>query len=231
MSFNPKVHAAGSQPYRKARRVFDPRAGVKHSAITGKHGPVGVSPVDAANRVNTPSGWRIPYFAGDTFEVYYELICARNATGFLKHSTKDRVIRVLAGQLFVTSDGKIDSVLTNQVCSFPHGSEYEYASSGDSDVEILVIQGKDYEVDVEHVTVTSAINSQPAYPAAATKSVLPRVATDRAAAEASRLSEERAVRERNRNSRTPVPKRPPLAGQQVVGVNPRPVGAGGFGGE
>lgn len=241
MSYNPRVHAVGATPYRKARRGFVTGVGIKHSAITSKHGPVGVSPVDVASRVATLSGWRIPYFSGDKFEIYYELLCARNSTGRIKHLTKDRCIRVLSGQLFVTNEGIVDQVLMNQVCSFPQGNEYEFASSGDSDVEILVIQEKDYELDLEHITEAS-VNAKAVSPFVDVVPTVSRTSSEKAEIEAARLREERIVRERNKGRRIPVPKkvnevlsaaiapsgRPPLPGQQIVGVNPKPIGAAGF---
>jgi len=224
MSYNPRVH--GSDRRRKTRPAIDPRAGVKHSTTVGKHGPVGVSPVDVSNRVATPNGWRIPYYSGDTIEVYYELLCARNSTGLIKHEKKDRIIRVLAGQLFVTHDGVIESVLTNQVCSFPHGTEYAIASPGDSDVELFVTQDKDYESELEHVTAADAINAEAVYPFEESHSGLSRVSPEKAAIEAGKRRE---ARDQVRSGKKPVPRRPNLPGQQVAGFNPRPIGAGGFG--
>jgi hypothetical protein len=142
----------------------------------------------------------------------------------------------------VTNEGQINRVLMNQVCSFPHGNEYEFASSGDSDVEILVIQENDYESGLEHIT-ESATNAQAVSPFIDVTPALPRISSEKAEAEAARIKEERAAIERNKGRRSPVPKkvdevlptaasrpggRPPLPGQQVIGVNPRPVGAGGF---
>jgi mannose-6-phosphate isomerase-like protein (cupin superfamily) len=246
MSYNPRVHTAGGPVSRKPRRIFDPRAGIKHSTLVNKRGPVGASAADAMNRVATPSGWRILYFEGDTFEVYYELLCARNASGILRHPTKDRVVRVLAGQLFITSNGNIESVLLNQVCSLPSNTEYELASSGDSDVELFIIQGRDYETDVERLTAASATNGRSSFIPSKIAPEVARVSADKAELEAARIRDERMVQERRKHQRSPVPKKlnealpgsatppsqqPPLPGQQVVGVNLRPMGARGFGDE
>lgn len=253
MSYNPGVHAVGPHPSRKQqRRYVDPRVvGTRHSELVGVHGPVGVSQVDLRNKVSTSSGWRVPYFSGEDFEVFYELICTRNATGKLCHKTLDRCVRVLSGQLFITHEGEVTTVLMNQVCTFTRGSEYELASPGDSDVELLIIQGKDYDTDLIHITEPGAINDRAAAPFHESSTTLSRVTTEKAEQAATRLLEERAAKERNRNKRSPVPKRAnevampgsspqaqsmpggraPLAGQQVVGVNPRPLGAHGFGDE
>lgn len=252
MSYNPRVHVVGERRARRPQRVVDPRlVGTRHSDLTRRNGPVGVSHVDIQNKIATTTGWRIPYFSGDTFEVYYELICARNASGKLRHETMDRCVRVLAGQLFITHGGQITNVLTNQVCSIPHGEEYEIASSGDSDVEILVIQGRDYEKDLIHITEPEAVSNKAVAPFIESAPTTSRIDPAKAEQAALRLQEERAARERNKNKRSPVPKRAneislpgsspaansapggriPLAGQQIVGVNPRPLGAAGFGEE
>lgn len=225
MSYNPRVHSSEGRVSRRPLPV--PQAGRKHSTIAAKQGIIGVHTVDLNNRVTTMSGWRIPYFSGDQFEVYYELLCARNSLGMVKHPSKDRCVRVLGGHLFVTSDGEINTVLTNQVCSLKSGTAYELASSGDSDVEMLVIQAKDYEKDLEKITEPNSKNSTPVV------SVVERVVTPKTNSEAAKIEAER-IKSLRAERNNPVPKRPrrqPLPGQQVEGINPRPVGAGGFGGD
>ena len=242
MGYNPRIHGTGEHAGRKRPRHFDPRAGARHTTVVGQRGPVGISPVDIQNKVSTSSGWRISYYEGDTFEVYYELICARNSIGRVKHPSKDRCVRVLSGKLFIVSDGKIDSAVANQVCSFPKNVEYEFASSGESDVEILVIQESGYAKDLEQITPSEAVNSHAVTPFLDHQPSLPKVSSERAEAEAARLREARMTKNREKRQRSPVPKRvndttpvatmptnrPALTGQQVVGVNPRPIGAGGF---
>jgi hypothetical protein len=242
--YNPKRHGPQARDNCK-RRAADPRSGIRHSDIMGRRGPIAISSVDVQNRVATPSGWRIPYFSGDTFETYYEIICARNSSGKVKHETKDRCVRVLAGQLFVTIDGQVKSVLANQTCAFVHGFEYEYASPGDSDVEVLVCQGSEYEKDLIQITESGMTNKSTSL-FADTSPLPPRVPTVRSEQTAARMREERVERDRLKGKRSPVPKklsevtpgtalaqtrpggRDPFPGQQVVGVSPRPVGMGGF---
>jgi mannose-6-phosphate isomerase-like protein (cupin superfamily) len=226
MSYNPKIHS-DEKKNNKLRLAIDPRAGIKHSSIAAKHGVIGVCTTDLNKRVTTASGWRIPYVSGKQFEVYYELLCARNSMGMVNHPTKDRCIRVLAGQLFVTSKSEIQTVLANQVCFLESGVSYELSSSGDSDVELLVIQEFDYEEDLEHITEPSVGNSK-AILSVFEREVIPRSKSDAAIKEAERINTIRAERAAGPNR---PPKRPPLPGQTMQGVNPRPIGAGGFGEE
>jgi hypothetical protein len=153
----------------------------------------------------------------------------RNATGLVRHETKDRCIRVLGGQLFVTSNGETTKVVTNQVCSLQHGTEYELASSGDNDVEMLVVQGEGYEEDLVHISEATTGNAIPAMRQTYSLGTRSRASTERAQQTAEQLKSERDTLMRTRVS--PVPKRPPLPGQMVMGANPRPIGAGGFGSE
>lgn len=227
MPFNPARHGPGAAlPHRKSRLV-DPHSGRRHSDIVNKNGQSVVHSSDLANRKVTASGWRIDYFNGD-FDVYYELMCARNASGLLRHETKDRCIRVLSGQLFVTVAGQITSVLTNQVCVLTKGTEYELATSGDSDVELLVTQDSKYDEDVDRVSEASVGNSTPRIRPTA-QPIQSRSSSGKAQQAAEALQDARTQRIQARQR--PVPRRPDLAGQQVIGVNPRPVGAGGFGGD
>lgn len=242
MGYNPRIHGTGEHAGRKRPKHFDPRAGMRHTTVVGQRGPVGISPVDVQNKVATSSGWRISYFEGESFEVYYELLCARNSIGRVKHPSKDRCVRIISGKLFINSNGKIDSAIANQVCSFPKNVEYEFASSGDSDVELLVIQEAGYAKDLEQITPSEAVNSHAASPFIERQPSSPRIPSERAEAEAVRLREARMTKNREKRQRSPVPKRvnettpvaitptnqPLLPGQQLVGVNPRPIGAGGF---
>jgi len=227
MPYNPAVHGPNATSHQKRPRAIDHRAGRRHSDIVSSRVPVVVHVSDLVNRKALSSGWRIDYHMGE-FEVYYELLCARNSTGTIKHESKERCVRVLSGKMFVTMGGEVISVNTNQVCVFLPGMEYELASSGDSDVELLVSQSGGYEEGLIHITESSATNSRPLsrhLPSEPTATNA-RVSPDRAVAAAEQI---RAGRTERRVK--PVPRRASLPGQVIQGVNPRPVGAAGAGDE
>jgi len=121
----------------------------------------------------------------------------------------------------------------------------------------MFCQGADYEDTVEHLTPPQAINAEmlmklPEEERRNQTSFDP-ISRAKAQEHATRLAQERHQREVARRqaamgklsgessepvadgtgvAKTPPPsRRVPLAGQQVQGVNPRPVGAGGYGGE
>jgi len=226
MSYNPNRIANAGTQHRKPRHL-DPYAGRKHSQIVSRSGPSSVRFSDFNNRKDTPHGWCIPAFNGKDFEVEYQFMCARNSTGRVRHPTKDRCIRVLAGQLFVIINDETVTVAPNQSFAIEAGVEYVMATSGTGDAEMLVCQGAGYESDLEHLGPAEALNTVPV-----AGQVLPEVlpphahredsmAHQQAAAQAAATAERRA-------KRTPVKGRPPLPGQQVDGVNPRPAGAAGF---
>jgi mannose-6-phosphate isomerase-like protein (cupin superfamily) len=209
-------------------------------------GPRGVNIADMRNREATAHGWRIPYFMGDDFEVIYEYICARNGTGVIKNADKDKCVRVLAGSLYVTVDGEIKTILTGQAYALLRDTEYELSSSGDTDVEVLICQNAGYEDTVEYITQPTATNPVMANTSpqelpprnVVSKEKAKRIAEDMkrqrdARTEAKKSPVKRGTVENELGEQVPPPvdKRIPLSGQQVVGVNPMPVGAGGYSGD
>jgi len=227
MSFNPNRVASTGGVARK-QRSYNPHAGVRRSQIASRSGP-SVRFTDYANRKDTAYGWCISIFSGKDFEVEFQFMCSRNASGRLCHPTKDRCIRVISGRLFVLVGEETTPVDAHQAFTVEAGVEYMLATSGTGDVEILVCQSANYEKDLNHVTPPEAVNvvanMGPVRPDSETR---PHRDGSMAQQQAAQIAEERAQK---RSGRTPVKGRAPLPGQQVVGVNPRPVGAGGFGGE
>lgn len=233
MSYNPaRVDPQVRQRQAQQRRQ-NPHAGVKHSTIVGRDGPRGINVADIRNRQSTERGWRVATFKGDDFEMIYEYICARNSTGQIKNEDQDRAIRVLAGMIYVTIDGQVNEIQTGQGFAIPKGTVYELATSGTTDAEVLFCQGPDYDKSIEQVSEAvknNAVNVVPEPQAA------PIVRTPRrkpqAQMAAERIEAQRAKRAAKKQQvadpGTPRDERPPLATQQVVGVNPKPVGAGGY---
>lgn len=235
MSYNPAIH--GKQKLARQKRI-DPHAGKKHSDIMRSMGPRGTNIEDIRNRQATPHGWRILYFQGSEFEMYYEYLCARNGTGVIKNLEHDRCLRVLNGMLYVTSGGKIETLYAGQACALPKGTEYELATSGDTDVELLICQGPNYEETCEHITQATQTNPVMATVPKEAPSRDSRVSSEKAKKQAMLI---KAAREKRRQ---PIPKKTvtnelgeevpapagkaPLPGQTVTGVNPNPVGAGGY---
>jgi hypothetical protein len=225
MSYNPaRVSQTGGAA--RKNRSYNPHAGRKHSQIVSPSGPSSVRFADYNNRKDTPFGWSISIFKGKNFEVEYQFMCARNASGKLCHPTKDRCIRVLGGRLFVLIGEETVTVDTHQAFTVEAGVEYMLATSGTGDVELLICQGADYEQDLTHVTQPEAVNVMssmaPVRPEGEAK---PPREGSMAYQQAAQMAEQQAQK---RAQRTPVKGKAPLPGQQVDGFNPRPVGAGGF---
>jgi hypothetical protein len=140
--------------------------------------------------------------------------------------------------VFVTSDGKIETLYAGQARVLAKGEEYELATSGDADAELLVCQGPDYEATCEHITQATQTNPVMTHSPKEAPSRDSRVDPEKAKKQAKMI---KAARDKRRQ---PVPKKTvtnemgeevpapsgtaPLAGQSVVGINPKPVGAGGY---
>lgn len=254
MSYNPDRHGPGRQPVRRKPLAPPKGSGVRHSTIVSKQGLQAVTIDDVRNKVNTPRGWKVQQFKGPDFEVIYEFICARNSTGRIKNEEADRSIRVLAGRLFLTIDGEIIELRAGMSGSIARGKEYEMATAGDTDAEVVFCQGPDYEGNVEVLSESTAINAvAKAIFAEASPQTMPRgFRHSKAQAQAEVILAQRRARQARRRpkqgmqpgmtagqmaaaqapvQRTPPPLRAPLPGQAVTGVNPQPVGAAGYGGE
>lgn len=255
MSYNPNRQAAGARRSQRTRRL-DPRAGHKASDIVRQRGPQAATINDIQSKQNTSRGWKVEIHKGDQFEMLYEYICSRNATGVVRHEEMDRALRVLSGELYITV-GETTAVLkAGDSYSLPAGMEYQIGTSGSFDTEVLFCQGADYEETLEQLTPPQAINTEmlmrmPEEESRSHTSFDP-ISRAKAQEHAQRLAHEKHQREVARRqaamnktgaassepaadgsvAKTPPPtKRAPLPGQQVQGVNPRPVGAGGYGGE
>lgn len=252
MSYNPDVHGAGASKNRGRRqRRLDPRAGVKASDIRARYGPQAATIDDVRNKINTDRGWRVDIHKGDTFEMVYEFICARNSTGIIRNDEHDRAIRVLGGEIYLTLDNEIVPLKAGDSYSIDAGTEYQIATSGSFDSEVIFCQGPDYEETLEQVSPPEAVNATMHLPLPREQGpAQPRVSGEQAQLQAQIQQFHRQRREAARRQsagrpqsssdgattagdvrRTPPPSRAPLSGQQVQGVNPRPVGAGGYGEE
>lgn len=246
MSYNPNRQ---KNALAKRQRKLDPRAGLRYSEVVSRFGPGAATIDDARSKVDTDRGWRVEIHKGDEFEMIYEFICSRNATGKIRNEDQDRAIRVLGGMVFLTIGSEVFELRAGSSYSFPKGVEYQLATSGDFDAEVIFCQGVDYEENIEQLTPPD-LN-------AVTKTRLPteplpgppRVDNGKAQEQAERIKARRAAREVRKKlalqnsggaeeaaspeaqvKKTPPPRRgrAPLAAQQVVGVNPRPIGAGGY---
>lgn len=232
MSHNPN-RTVGNRSRRNARR-YDPHAGHRRS---GPATPQGVDFEDIRNREITDRGWKIVHFRGKSFEVIYELISAGSSTGRIKNDEADRSFRVLEGALFVLIDGQTPAeIRRNQSFSIPGGTEYELCTNATADAEVLFSQGSDYEEGVEVIEQPLEVNREPLTELPKETEMLPRVDGEKAQATAAQIKQKRMARQKARN---PAPKknpdgtpagqgRTPLAGQQVMGANPRPIGPGGY---
>jgi uncharacterized cupin superfamily protein len=194
-------------------------------------------------------------FCGDEFEMVYEYICAKNASGGVCHPEKDRSLRLMAGELFLTINGEVVHLRSGSSFAIPKGIEYQIATSGTLDAEIIFCQGSKYEEDLEQRSDPESVNTDTRVSLPNTEQApTTRVKTSEEATrkQAEKMQEDRHRREVARRqglSRvvdeqstastsgaeavTASPRRTPprrvLPGQQVQGVNPRPMGASGFG--
>ncbi|MCJ7759717.1 hypothetical protein MUP59_01045 [Candidatus Bathyarchaeota archaeon] len=182
-----------------------------------------------SKKETTSDGWKIPIFRGSDFDVFYRYICAKNNTGLLMHETKDRVIRVLAGRLYVVLSEETQELIASQSITLERGTVYGLATSGTEDVELIVCQGHDYANEIKQISAPESVSVVPmaANPKAAPQTV--RRSESIAQQQAAQLGA--AKEEKRKASRTPYQGRAPLVGQQVIGLNPRPIGAAGFSGE
>jgi hypothetical protein len=232
MSHNPN-RGTGNNRRRNARR-YDPHAGHRRAGPTT---PQGVDFQDIRNREVTNRGWKIVHFQGEDFEMIYELISAGSSTGKIKHETADRSIRVLEGCLYVLLAGQSPiELLRHQSFSISRGTEYELCSNSTADVEVLFCQGSKYEEGAEVIEEAQTVNVEPMTELPKENEMLPRVDGTKAQVTAEAIKRERKARQQGRN---PAPKknpdgtpaghgRTPLAGQQVTGANPRPIGPNGY---
>jgi hypothetical protein len=259
MPYNPTRQQGSAAKIRRQRRL-DPRhvgAGVRHSDIVAKHGPSVFASSDIQNKQETSRGWKsCLFYNSDSFEMVYEYICARNASGVVCNRNKDRAIRVLSGEVFIVISGDVIPVSAGSSFALLRGVEYQIATSGTLDAEVLFCQGPDYESDLEQLVDPQAVNSETKMLFAKTPETQARTKSnsDVTRKYAEKLQEER--RQRNiakdrainhpeqvvekpapssndgsvvvKPSRRTPPRRV-LAGQQVQGVNPRPLGAAGLG--
>lgn len=251
MSYNPARQGAATRPRRQRR--LDPRGGAKHSDIVAKHGPVAATVTDMQRREPTTRGWRSVLFCGDDFEMIYEFICSKNATGSIRHPSEDRALRVMAGELFVAVGGEVTHLTYGLSYSIPKGTEYQLATSGTLDAEVLFCQGPEYEKGLEQLSELQSVNIETKM-LLTDSSEIPRRekrSVEAARKHAEQVQEERRLRDVARRQglsrvvdeqslaasngaeavTTAVRRSPPkrmLPGQQVQGVNPRPVGAAGF---
>jgi hypothetical protein len=226
MSYNP----FRGQKAPKRRPPNARSGGKKHSTIVARSGPQAISMVEMQNRQASPHGWFVPHFLGSEFEVVYHYFCAKNDTGELRNDKQDRSVRVIAGQIFVMLSGNQDPVVLNahQTFSLEKGVTYRLATSGTVDAELLFCQGAGYEASVEHVSAPGSLNQHQAFRPAEPSNEVPRrspeVIKQHAEVAAKLQTEKQAAR------KAPVrkPIRAPLSGQTVIGVNPKPIGVGGY---
>lgn len=157
MSYNP-ARATGKS--KNKQRRYDPHSGTKHSDILRRKG-VGFD-ATSDERENTRHGFTSPVCSFDGFTQRYVCLFAGNNTGIGVNSEGDRSIRVMSGVLYVTfvnkvkdtdEDGKVTvsdvgevkEYPTGYTVSFKRGTRYSLASSGTTNVEMLVTETTGYQ--------------------------------------------------------------------------------------
>lgn len=142
----------------RKRRPVDVHAGVKHSDIMKRAGLGGTVPLE--DRRQESYGFSAAVFNAENFTVRSAVIGAGNNLGLGVNPEADRVFRVQRGVLFayVVTDTIIDQdsgeesyqqdilqVQEGSLFRAPRGMKYAVASSGTADVEVLIIEDKDYD--------------------------------------------------------------------------------------
>jgi len=252
MSFNP-VRAAsfGRNRGRGVRHANDPHAGTKHSDIMRRAG-LGVT-VPLSSREVTSSGFAAILMKSPTFTVRSELVAAGNNLGLGVHKTKNRMVLVRSGSLFVQTNDEVtqEAVLhrlqTGGHINLSAGTVHRIASSGTEDAELLIVEDTGYEQGFEYLEAPEVQGMSPhAVLAGGTPDAA--VTTTRRADQtiAKTQAVQNAVQRRRRAPRlgagpTPaasdgaVGQRAPTTSPlnpnstNVQGVSPRPMGPGGLG--
>ena len=236
MSYNP---ARASGRANKKRKRYDPHAGTKHSDILRRKG-VGFD-ATSQDREKTRHGFTSPVFSCASYTQRYVCLFAGNNTGVGVNPKADRSIRVQVGTLFVTfvnsvketdEEGKVTvrDVATIQKFSegynvpLPKGTRYSLASSGTSNVEMIVTETTGYQKtwkELEDAVVTEPESVMVVPPRTATQR-RPR-GESKARQQALLMSgkkQDLAAEAENRK-RTSLDN---VNSSAVVGVNPRPSG-------
>ena len=239
MSYNPAIHGK-NKPVARRQRKLNPHAGIKHSDIVARKGYRPETAMYLEEKIPTERGWKVVHFAGKDFEMVYEYICMHNSTGRVKHRSADRSLRVLNGELYVElKDKDIIKLTQGQVFAFPRKTEYQLATSGLGDAEVLFCQGTNYEEGLTCISV-AATNQVPSVKEVIERekaAIRNRVPGAKAKQQAAKIASRRKRRDQAKQSNTQVPeggqvtpKSPPktlLPGQQVTGRSPMPMGAAG----
>lgn len=237
MSFNP-VRAANFTR-RAAPRVYDPKAGTKHSDIIRRQG-VGFT-VPMLGRENTATGIAVTLTANDKFVVRSEVIGKGNNLGLVVNDTQDRLLLLRAGSVFVQvhadGDSKSHRLQVGSHINIPKGLAHLIASSGTEEAELLFVEEPGYAQNCKILTQpeTQGLSAVLAGNVPVV-SVDPVRRTDQTVVKAQALSsaKERARRQPGRvvdaaGVAKPVGSvRAPVDSAQVIGVNPRPLGAAAF---
>jgi hypothetical protein len=218
MSFNPTRLAKGQ--LKQQRRII-PNSGIKRSQLMKIEGPQFIKFSEWNKKQEITGGWKIPYFNGN-FECFYQLICARNSTGKVVNKKKDKFIKVLNGLIYILIEDKtIELVAGNQI-GLEKNQSYTLATSGSSDVELLVCQDKDYDKTTEILEQTDKLNNMPKGMELKESISIERRGNEKAKQQAEMIASQKTQRDVVRNQRR-VNQPIGLPGQNVQGVNPRPI--------
>jgi len=247
MSFNPVRASNFYKRNRTSACAQDPHAGTKHSDIMRRQG-LGLT-VPLTDRVTTATGIASTLMQTERFVVRSEVIGAGNNLGLGANPTQDRLIICRAGSLFVQlmDDG---SSTYHRLQSGAHlrllkGTTYRICATGTEDAEVLFIEDPGYAQNFVFIEVpeTRGLGN----------SVLTAMTPDTRPPEGQRRADQSVakavVRTRRRPTRTAAAATPAsqagtrtvtgatVVGRNaasnpnsanVIGVNPRPMGAGGY---
>jgi hypothetical protein len=132
--------------------MIDPKSLKKHSDIVRQYSS---SIAVVGNRERTETGYRVPGFAGKTFETLYEVLLRGSSTDVLV-SSKTRVIRVVAGSGFVLLhatdvEPKQYRLIPGDEVVLPAKVAYRITTTSNDLLELFITQGAGYEKSLKVV--------------------------------------------------------------------------------
>ncbi len=111
----------------------------------------------------TPTGFIIQGHTSKGFETYFETLLPGTTTDLIKHPKKDRVVRIIAGNGFVSMDDGADVVISDKKIQpgdeivFKAGVAHRLATTSDQSLEFYVIQDIKYGPRLEVLKKSNTI--------------------------------------------------------------------------
>lgn len=227
MPYNPARDPSNFEARQNSKVPHDPSLIKTHSDIIRSKGLGSFLPT-SATKVNAKYGIFAPIAQMKDFSVRLEIIMPGNNLGFGFNDSADRVLFVRTGVLYVTfseerKPSRVQAIRAGSFFTASRGLRHSYATDGESEAEVLVIESKNYSKNwqlLEDPTVGTKFDlSLMDPPAEAVK--LPRYSSEKTREQALEMAA----------SRGRVPARAPGAASSApnansaasIGINPTPM--------